>query len=373
MKRRANGDGYVAQRKDGRWECRIVLPDGTRKSVYAKTQREVLAKRDAEKDRAAAGLPPTSERQTVGEYLATWLEGKKTQVRASTWKRYAIDVRDATADLGRLKPAQLTPAHIQRLYARRLDAGVSKMTVRHLHAVLHDAFGDAAKWSLVARNVVALVDPPKAERHEMRALDEEQLRAFLAAAAGDPLEALYVLAVTTGMRQGELFGLRWQDVDLEKRMLQVRRTISWATGTALVSDPKTAKSRRRIELGQVAVDALRAHRTRQLEARLARASAWDDRGLVFANEVGGALHPSNVTNRRFRPLLERAHLPRIRFHDLRHTAATTLLGRSVPTKIVSEMLGHSSTSITADVYSHVTPTMQRAAASVMDAAVGGAR
>ncbi len=373
MKRRGNGEGYIRQRADGRWECQVVLPSGERKSLYAKTQKEVLDKRKSELERAAAGLPSGSERQTVGEHLATWLEGSKARVRLATWTRYEIFVRkDILPELGRIKLAQLTPAHVQRLYARCLDAGKSPTSVRHLHALLHHAIDDAAKWGMVARNVVALVDPPRAARHEMQALDEPQVHALLAAAAADPLEALYVLAVTTGMREGELFGLRWQDVDLERGTVQVRQTVSWATGSAIVGEPKTQGSRRRLEVGRTALAALRRHKQRQLELRVAHASAWDDRGLVFTTDVGGPLHPTNMTTRSFRPLLARAGLPRIRFHDLRHTAATTLLGRSVPTKIVSEMLGHSSTAITDDIYAHVTPTMQRAAADVMDVALGGA-
>jgi len=280
---------------------------------------------------------------------------------------------DVVPALGSLKLAQVTPAHVTRLYARTLESGKAAMTVRHLHAILHQAFDDAAKWGLVLRNVVALVDPPRATRHEMQALDEPQVRALLEAAADDPLEALYVLAVTTGMRQGELFGLRWQDVDLEKRALHVRQTIVWATGPATVGEPKTGKSRRAIELSSLAVAALTAHRRRQKELRVRHASAWEDRDLVFTNEIGGPLHPSNVINRGFRPLLKRAGLPRIRFHDLRHTAASIPLGHSTPTKVVSEMLGHSSTRVTEEVYQHTTPTMHRQVADLMDAVLGGAR
>lgn len=371
MKRRANGEGAVYQRADGRWECRVVLPSGERKSLYGQSQKEVLEKRKAELDRAQAGMPAVSERQTVAAYLATWLEGKKTRIRPSTWKRYEIHVRaDVTPELARLQVAQLSAAHVQRLYATHLAAGKSAMTVRHLHAVLGKAFADAAKWGIVLRNVVALVDPPKAKRHEMQALDERQVRALLDSAVGDPHEALYVLAVTTGMRQGELFGLRWQDVDLEKRMLQVRQTINWATGSALVSEPKTEKSRRRVELSALAVEALTTHRRRQKEARIAHASAWKERGLVFTNVIGGPLHPSNFTAHSYRPLLRRAGLPQIRFHDLRHTAASIPLAHGVPTKIISEMLGHSSTAITDDIYSHVTPTMQRGVSDLMDAVLG---
>jgi integrase len=351
-----------------------MLPDGTRKSLYARSQREVLEKRKAELERVGDGAPAGSDRQTVGDFLATWLEGKKISLRPSTWTRYEIFVRkDIAPELGRIKLAQLTPAHVQRLYARCLAAGKAPISVRHIHALLHNAFDDAAKWSMVARNVVALVDSPAAARREMQALDEHQVRRLLDAAAGDRLEALYVLAVTCGMREGELFGLRWKDVDLEKRALSVRQTCSWSTSRPTFGEPKTAKSRRRIELTSLAVAALTTHRKAQKLERIRNAAEWQDLDLVFTNEVGGALHPSNTTVRSFRPLLERAGLPLIRFHDLRHTAASIPLAHGVPTKIVSEMLGHASTSITDDIYAHVTPTMQRGVANILDAAYGGSR
>lgn len=372
MKRRANGEGSIRQRSDGRWECQVVLPDGRRKSLYARTQREVLERRKTELERVAGGMPSGSERQTVAEYLTVWLDGSKTRVRLSTWTSYRVYIeKHIVPELGRVRLAQLTPAHLQRLYAKLIAAGKAPISVRHLHALLHKALGDAAKWGLVPRNIVPLIDPPRAPRHEMTALDERQVRALLDEAAGDRLGAFYVLAVTTGMRLGEMFALRWKDVDLEKRMLQVRQTVSWAGGSLSFGEPKTKKSRRRIELSALAVAALKDHRRRQLEERLRSLGAWqEDLDLVFTNEIGGALHPSNVMNRSYRPLLERARLPRIRLHDLRHTAATIALARGVPAKIVSEMLGHSSVAVTLDIYSHVTPTMQQAAASVMDEALG---
>jgi integrase len=173
-------------------------------------------------------------------------------------------------------------------------------------------------------------------------------------AAGDRLEALYVLALTTGMRQGELFRLRWADVDLEGHALAVR------------GEPKTAKSRRQVLLSEVGVEALRRHAGRQAEECRAAGNEWREAGLVFANAVGGSLTTTNVTYRSFRPLLERAGLPVIRFHDLRHTAATLLLGKGIHPKVVSELLGHSQVGVTLDLYSHVTPTMHREAVGAFD-------
>ena len=274
--------------------------------------------------------------------------------------------------ISRLPLAKLGPEHIERLYADRIAAGVGPMTVRHLHARLHKALGQAARRGLVARNVISLVSPPRASRHEMATLTEEQTRAFLHAAAGERLEGLYVLAVTTGMRQGELLGLRWADVDIDRASLQVCRSVQFIGGGEFVfTAPKTAKSRRKVELTKVAVAALRRHRAGQLAERLAAAGGWEDLDLVFANEVGRPIDGTNLAERSYRRILERAGLKRIRFHDLRHTAATLLLGRGVNPKIVSEQLGHAQIAITLDLYSHVTPTMQREAVNVLDAVLGG--
>ena len=201
---------------------------------------------------------------------------------------------------------------------------------------------------------------------------EEEARTLLAVAQGDRWEALYVLALHTGMRQGELLALRWRDVDLARGTLQVRATLQRTKedGYTLTA-PKTKHSQRRIKLGTAAVEALSAHRARQAEERLALGAIWDGtHDLVFPNTLGKPMDGIHLLRREFLPLLERAGLPRIRFHDLRHTAATLLLGRGVNPKIVSEMLGHASISITLDIYSHVLPDMQDQAAAAMDAALG---
>jgi integrase len=244
------------------------------------------------------------------------------------------------------------------------------MTVRHLHAVLHGALDDAARWGLVARNVADLVAPPRAARKGMITLSPDQARALLDTTRGDRLEALYVLALTTGMRQGELLALRWRDVDLDRHTLHVTGSLLTTPDGWKISDPKTDSSRRRITLTATAVDALRRHRSAQNEERLRLGGAWEDNDLVFANEVGRPIEVRNLMRRSFLPLLKQSGLPRIRFHDLRHTAATLLLGQGQHPKVVAEMLGHSRISTTLDLYSHVTPTMQREAADAMDAMLG---
>jgi integrase len=221
--------------------------------------------------------------------------------------------------------------------------------------VLHKALDQAFRWRLVLSNAADLVDPPRVSRHEMKALDPEQARKVLHAAEGDSLEALYRVAITAGLRQGELLALRWPDVDLEHGALWVVATLEQRRGhEPVVAQPKTARSRRQVELGEATVEVLRRH-------RLARPGI----GFVFARADGSPLSMS-IVGKAWVRLNVRSGVPRVRFHDLRHTAATLMLSRGVHPKIVSEMLGHSTIAITLDTYSHVMPTMQREAAAVMD-------
>lgn len=370
--KRGNSEGSITKRKDGLWEARITLEDSKRKSFYAKTRQEAARKlAEALRDRDK-GLPVVGNRQTVGQYLSTWLDATKPTIRPGTWKRHEQYVRvHAIPLLGTIVLYKLTAQQVQALYAKKLEEGLSTTSVHHLHTVLHKALDQAVRLQLVQRNVCDLVDPPRMRHHEMTTLSEEQARTLLAAAADDRFAALYVLALATGMRQGELLALKWRDVDLEGATLQVRATLQFTTDGFVFAEPKTEKSRRRVALSRAAVGALHLHRLRQAEERLRLGPAWEDMDLVFPNVIGGPMDGIHLLQRNFRPLLEKAGLPRMRFHDLRHTAATLLLGRGINPKIVSEMLGHSDIAITLGLYSHVTPHMQQQAAEAMDAALGG--
>ncbi|MBV9100379.1 MAG: site-specific integrase, partial [Candidatus Dormibacteraeota bacterium] len=369
--KRGNGEGSVRKRPDGRWEARIAFErDGhaVRRSVYADTRDEAARLLRAAIKAQEEGLPIPDGRQTVGAYLTDWLNGSKSNLRPQTWRGYERDLRlHVIPFVGRLRLAQMLPADLHRLYQARVDAGLSPTTVRHVHEILSKALGQAARWGLITRNPAGLVQPPRRAYYEMQTLDREQTRALLEAARGDRLQALYVLAVTAGMRQGELLALRWRDVDLDMGRLRVTGTLDWPRGaTPTISDPKTARSRRQIQLAASALAALRQHRSRQASERLATEGWGDPLGLVFTNELGRPVDASNL-RRAFSKLLMKAGLPPIRFHDLRHTAATLLLSRGVHPKIASEMLGHATVAFTLDVYSHVTETMQQEAANAMDA------
>jgi len=334
-KKRGNGEGSITKRKDGRWMARYTVhtPKGPkRKTVYGRTRQEVaakLAKAMAERD---GGIELDPSNATVDEYLQRWLnDSVKGSVRPITFESYERLIRvHVVPTLGRVKLKSLSPAHLQGLYRDRLDAGLSPSTVQRIHAVIHRALKQALRWGLVARNVSEATDPPRAQRKEIRPLTPEQVRALLKTAHGDRLEALYMLAITTGLRQGELFGLRWEDVDLGTGKLSVRQALTTPKGGRRLGPPKRSKSRRSVKLTTGTVQALVAHREHQLEEREKLAELWNDHGFVFTTQVGTPINRHNFFRRCFKPLLEQAGLPRtVRFHDLRHTCATLLLSKNV--------------------------------------------
>jgi integrase len=369
--KRGNGEGTYKKRKDGRWEAQytIYTSSGTkRKSVYGRTKAEVAAKlRKILADRDG-GVYFDAENLTLGEYLERWLEGSvKGSVWHTTYRDYAGHVRNHIApELGRLKLAKLTSAHVQALYRKKLDSGLSPRTVNYIHATLHKALEQAVKWRLVPYNVSDAAVKPRQERRETLALTLEQVLTFLRVAreAQDRFEALYVVAVFTGMRPGELLALRWSDLVLDgpKPEARVRRSLSKDdSGRHIFKRTKTEKGRSVSLMPQV-VEALSTHRRRQAEERLRYSGLWQDQDLVFPNTTGAPMDWDNLTARNYRPLREAAGLPKnTRFYDLRHTFATLMLEQGENPKVVQEILGHSQITHTMDTYSHVTPNMQGAA------------
>lgn len=374
-RKRANGEGSIYQRADGLWVAAITGADGRRQRLYAHTRTdagrrltEVLQRRDL-----GMGEAVPAGRDTVATYLGSWLEGLGGTVKPATAEKYRRDVRlHVLPYIGRLALPRLTPQRLQHLYGELAEAELSAMSIRHVHAAVHKALEQAVRWGKVPRNVADLVDPPQAPRPEMRTLTLEQVRVLLRVALEDRLEALYVLAVTTGMRRGELLALRWADVDIPGQALAVTGTLQRVKGQGLVRvEPKTARSRRRILLTPTATAALRRHQSAQAAERLSAADWWRDQGLVFCSGLGTPLEAGNVLRRSFHPLLTRAGLPSIRFHDLRHTAATVMLGRGVHPKIAYETWGHATVGDHLDLYSQVTESMQRQVAGAMDTLLAG--
>jgi len=369
---RGNGEGMIRKRTDDTWEARYTDRNGKQKSLYAKTRQAAARRLTAALRDRDKGIPTLQdERQTVGQYLTHWLDTMRSQIRPSTHRRYSdfarVHIIPAIGKIRLTALTALTAQHVQSLYSKKLKEGLSPTTVHHIHAALHQALKDAVKLGLLQRNVTELVSAPRRDSQEMLVLTEDEARHFLSCAQGDRFQALYALVLTTGMRLGELLGLRWQDIDFERATLQVRMGVVEDGPRFVLGEVKTAYSRRTIGLTLLALDALRQHRAEQEEKKRLLGGAWDGaHNLVFPNAVGGIMIPDNLTKRSFKTILETAGLSSaIRFHDLRHTAATILLSHGVNVKVVSEMLGHADISITLRVYAHVTAHMQQAAVDVM--------
>jgi integrase len=331
----AKGDG-ITKRKDGRYMARYTVhtPDGPkRKVIYGKKYKEVEKKLNEARGDAAKGLVYDAGTMTVGEYLERWLsDSVQDTVRQRTFERYESIVRvHLVPAIGRVKLKSLTPAHVRGLYREKLDAGLAPGSVLHIHRAVSKALKQATDDGLVPRNAAGSVKPPRPRREEIRPLDREQVRTFLKTVEKERLEALCVVAVTAGLRRGELQGLKWEDVDLGAGTLQVRRTLSEPKGGYTFEAPKSGKGRS-IRLTRKAVAALREHRKRQLEERVERAGPWEDHGLVFSSGVGTPMSGGNL-HRAFKTTLRRAGLPTtFRFHDLRHTSTTLLLWQGVNPK-----------------------------------------
>jgi integrase len=268
--------------------------------------------------------------------------------------------------LGKRPLAKLTPQDIRAFMTEKLKDGLSPKTVKHLRDTLRNALNVAVKDGLIVRNAAALADPPRAERHEMKAFTPTQARQFLDEIRGHRLEALFSVALSLGLRQGEVLGLRWQDVDLEKRTLAVRFQLQRIESKLQLVEPKTARSARTLMLPAVAVSALAAHKSRQDTERLVAGTRWIETGMVFTTSIGTMLDARSLL-KAFYKIMTTSDLPRVRFHDLRHSAATLLLAQGVHPRVVMDLLGHSSIAVTLDTYSHVIPDMQRESASQMDA------
>ena len=372
MTRRAPGEGTVRKRRDGRYEVRIWVESGgrrVRRSVYGRTRQEALRRAAELRRLAEQGIVVIDERTTVAEYLEQWLAAVATRVRPLTFRSYEQVVRNHLVPLlGSVPLVKLQPQHVQQAVQTRLAEGASPRSADYVRVVLRVALNDAVRWGLVARNAAALADPLRPEPRSLRVWDEGEVHRFLAVAAQHRLGALFTLALGLGLRLGELLGLRWEAVDLDAGVLRVTHQLQWIGGQPTLLPPKSAASQRTLVLPERVREELRRHRARQHAERLAAGPDWGDPGwgLVFTTQRGTPLAPRNVV-RLFHSLTRKAGVPPIRFHDLRHTCATLLLARGAQPRVVQELLGHSSISMTLGTYASVLPRQLDEVARLADA------
>ncbi len=369
--RRGNSEGSIHQRANGRWVgcLHVGYESGKRKRkyLYGRTQAEVRTKVIAARHDLQQGQQPTDDRLTVAAYLDRWLQQvARPVVRASTYRSYEEIIRNhLSPTLGRRVLSRLSIAQVQEMLNLK-RATLSATTVHRVHEVLRSALSQAEREQLVVRNVARLARPPAITRHEIQPFAPEEARLLLRAVHGGRWEGFYSLVVTAGLRLGEALGLRWQDVDLDGAVIHVRHSLAMIDGEWQLAPPKTERSRRSIPLGDIAVAALRAHRARQAEMRLAAGDRWSDLDYVFSTETGLPLDQGNV-RRAHNRILRDAGLPHRRIHDLRHTCATFLIAQGMDLRVVMEVLGHSQISLTANTYAHVLPSLTREAASRLHA------
>ncbi len=309
------------------------------------------------------------EEASLGSYLEGWLAHVRGRVRAKTWQGYEALIRlYAQPALGELPLVELTPLHLQRLYAGLLAdpaRPLSGGTVLNLHLVLTQALGQAVRWGYLGSNPAAGAQPPRPRRAEAAQIDAAASERILAAARGTRFECPAAIAISTGMRRGEILGLRWSDLDADLSLAHVRRSLQPTRRGLIFEQPKTKRSRRAVMLPAFLRPYLIAQREDQQRRRMELGVAWCEGDQVIDRGDGAPLHPDTLSSR-WGVFLARAGLPHVRFHDLRHAHATLMLQQGVHPKVVSERLGHASVGITLDTYSHVLPAMQEQAIQAFD-------
>lgn len=364
--RKSNGEGNIRLRPDGRWELRTVFEDALgrkkRLSIYGATRKEVVAKRDAMKTEEAAGTLASPNRQTLDAYLTFWLDHIKAEVKPTTHQSYTYLVDShITPRLGHVLLQKLVPLHVEGLMSDMQADGLSARTASYARAVLRRSLQQALRWGLVGRNVAQNVEPPRKQAKEMLAWTPEQAATFLDHMKDHDLYALFYLALMTGMRRGELLGLRWQDVDAQEGKLHIRQNLVIVDHRPQFIDPKTTKSRRSVHVARETIEVLQRHRSKVVGMREKAKARWQEHDLVFPSSVGTPLGTYTLNNTWWQAQ-EAAKLPRIRFHDLRHTYASLALAQKISPKVVSERLGHANVAFTLQTYAHVYEEEHRAAA-----------
>lgn len=354
-------------------------PDGKRRQRWKggfKSKPEAQAYLRKQLSKMDSGSYVTPSRMKLATFLRdSWLPSL-ADIRPSTRDSYVRIVEaHIIPSLGGIELAKLGGERIGRLYRDLAAAGLSPKTVRNVHGVLRTALGAAVDWDYIERNPATRTKPPKLKSVKARSRDRavwppEELRAFLASVRDDPMWPAWRLLATTGLRRGELLGLRWRDLDLDATTATIRQTLVVVNYAIEVSEPKTEAGERTLRLDAETVGSLRTHRVRQAAERLAMGRGWVDSGLVFTRPDGSAIHPQRFSEW-FKQAVRRAGLRPIRLHDVRHSYITAGLRAGVPMKVMSERAGHSTLAITADLYSHVLVEMDASAAEKVAAVIDG--
>jgi integrase len=390
MAKRGRSEGSIFKRKDGRWvgSLNVGWENGKRKRkhFYAATAAEIRERLLKARSDHSRGIPVAVERQTVKQFLESWLEHTlKPRAKPRSVESFTVIVsKHIIPEIGRIRLEKLTPQHVQALLEKKRQPyklktkagkeiekrGLAPQSIASIRTVLRSALAQALKWGMVARNVATLIDPPRIPRPQVHVLDVDGARKLLETARGNRFEAIIVLALTIGLRRGEILGLRWSDVDLEQRSLRINQGLQRIWGKLQVTEVKTEHSRRGLVMPESVIRVLKIRRARQAQERLLAGLEWKDTDLVFTNPKGGPLEPITL-HRDYKEMLKTAGLPtQVRFHDLRHTAASLLLAEGVHLRVIMELLGHSSITLTANTYAHVMPAAMRDVADKMESIFG---
>ena len=372
-RKRGNKEGSIYKRSNGNWRAQVTL-DGGRVGFTAKTRGDAAAWLKEMGNQVDRGLSLKAARITFNEFLDEWLRTAKSRLTFESWRSYKQVAKDYISPvLGSARLRDLTPIRIQRLYNRQLDDGVGERTVQKTHAVIRASLNSARKMGLLTHNPAGAATPPKSKAREMQILNENQIRQLLDAAKmiDKGSYALYYLAIVTGMRQGELLALRWSEVDMDKGTLHVKYSLKRVPGEGLQPRrPKTQSSVRSIKIGVDTFQVLHAQSSLVAEMKAKAGDHWKDLGYVFPSRNGQPIEPAEAY-RGLHKLLQKAGLPKIRFHDLRHTAASLMLNNGVDVLVASKRLGHAKPSITLDFYGHLLPNIQSQVADLLETVVRG--
>lgn len=366
--RRGKSEGTIFRRANGSWRAQVTV-GGKRLSFTGLTQTECRQWIRETHQKIQKGLSYANSKITFAEFLEDWLQSIQVSLRPGTLKQYRQVVQHYIApDLGLVKVVELRAEQIQHLYGGLVGMGKGRRTVQVVHAVIHRSLNQAIRLGVLSMNPASSTTPPKPEQIEMKVLDEGQVQKLLIAAEakGFRFLAFYYLAISVGMRQGELLGLKWEDIDFRKQTIKVVRQSKQVHGGGFeFTQPKTKSGNRTIAFGPETANILKRHYLEQLDDRKETGEAWKDYDLVFPSVVGSPQNPTNVV-RSFKLLISALGLPKIRFHDLRHTAASLMLNNGVDVLVVSRRLGHSKPSVTLDIYGHLISRSQERASELIE-------